>query len=175
MSPVPPRHVLARLTAFATEEAEGRPTSWHAAGRQNEAPGNTYAAPVNGDVAPDATVHPSAGTLPVAQPAVRDRVGAGGLVCLDGLEEDGVSGHWQLQEAKQRFSELIRRAEADGPQFVTRHGEEVAVVIDVAEYRRLRGGAVDFKEFLLEAPDLDLVEIDRSEASARTVELSADA
>ena len=45
-------------------------------------------------------------------------------------------GHWQLQEAKQRFSELIRSVEVDGPQFVTRHGEEVAVVIDIAEYRR---------------------------------------
>jgi len=37
---------------------------------------------------------------------------------------------WQLQEAKQRFSELIRSVEADGPQVVTRHGEDVAVVIE---------------------------------------------
>ena len=35
---------------------------------------------------------------------------------------------WQLQEAKQRFSELIRSVEAEGPQVVTRHGEDVAVV-----------------------------------------------
>ena len=45
---------------------------------------------------------------------------------------------WQLQEAKQRFSELIRSVEADGPQVVTRHGEDVAVVISIAEYRHLR-------------------------------------
>ena len=38
--------------------------------------------------------------------------------------------HWQIQEAKQRFSELIRSVQSEGPQFVTKHGEEIAVVID---------------------------------------------
>ena len=79
-------------------------------------------------------------------------------------------GHWQLQEAKQRFSELIRSVETDGPQFVTRHGEEVAVVIDIAEYRRLRGGEEDFKAFLRNAPDLDL-EIGRLSTPSRIVDL----
>ena len=32
---------------------------------------------------------------------------------------------WQVQEAKQRLSEVLRRAQADGPQIITRHGEEV--------------------------------------------------
>lgn len=77
-------------------------------------------------------------------------------------------GHWQLQEAKQRFSELIRSAASDGPQFVTRHGEEVAVVIDIGEYRRLRSGD-DFKAFLRAAPDIDL-DIDRSSAPAAIVD-----
>jgi prevent-host-death family protein len=81
-----------------------------------------------------------------------------------------MNGHWQLQEAKQRFSELIRSVEA-GPQFVTRHGEEVAVVLDVAEYRRLRGGEQDFKDFLRSAPDL---EITRSSVPARVVDLGDD-
>jgi prevent-host-death family protein len=44
---------------------------------------------------------------------------------------------WQLQDAKQRFSEVIRKAESEGPQFVTRHGEEAAVLISVADYRAL--------------------------------------
>ncbi|NUT52469.1 MAG: type II toxin-antitoxin system Phd/YefM family antitoxin [Saccharothrix sp.] len=81
-----------------------------------------------------------------------------------------MNGHWQLQEAKQRFSELIRSVETDGPQFVTRHGEEVAVVIDIAEYRRLRGGGDDFKAFLRSAPDAEF-EIDRSSARAPVVDL----
>jgi prevent-host-death family protein len=86
-----------------------------------------------------------------------------------------MSGQWQLQEAKQRFSELIRSVQTDGPQFVTRHGEEVAVVIDIAEYRRLRGGGDDFKDFLRSAPDMDLLEIDRPVSPARTVDLDAGA
>jgi prevent-host-death family protein len=45
---------------------------------------------------------------------------------------------WQVQEAKQRFSEVLRKAAAEGDQIVTRHGVEVAAVIDFAEYRRLR-------------------------------------
>jgi prevent-host-death family protein len=79
--------------------------------------------------------------------------------------------HWQLQEAKQRFSELIRSVEADGPQFVTRHGQEVAVVVSIAEYRHLRDAGQDFKEFLQSAPDVDL-EISRSARPARRVEVA---
>lgn len=78
--------------------------------------------------------------------------------------------HWQLQEAKQRFSELIRSVETDGPQFVTRHGQEVAVVVSIAEYRHLRDAGQDFKEFLQSAPDVDL-EISRSARPARRVEV----
>ena len=78
--------------------------------------------------------------------------------------------HWRLEEARQRFSELIRSAEADGPQFVTRHGEEVAVVVSIAEYRHLRDVGRDFKVFLQSAPDVDL-EISRSALSARRVEV----
>jgi prevent-host-death family protein len=85
-----------------------------------------------------------------------------------------MSGHWQLQEAKQRFSELIRSVETDGPQFVTRHGEEVAVVIDIAEYRRLRGGEQDFKEFLRSGPDFDVLELDRLTTPARVIDLGED-
>lgn len=84
--------------------------------------------------------------------------------------ENAVHGHWQLQEAKQRFSELIRSVEADGPQFVTRHGEEVAVIVSIAEYRHLRNAGKDFKAFLQSAPDVDL-EISRSALPGRHVDL----
>ena len=80
---------------------------------------------------------------------------------------------WQLQEAKQRFSELVRHARADGPQVVTKHGEEVAVVVSIEEYRRLTDELPNFKQFLLAAPDLDALEIDRSRERARVVELPA--
>jgi prevent-host-death family protein len=79
---------------------------------------------------------------------------------------------WQLQEAKQRFSELVRHARADGPQVVTKHGEEVAVVVSIEEYRRLTDELPSFKDFLLAAPDLDALDIDGSRERARVVELA---
>ena len=65
--------------------------------------------------------------------------------------------HWQIQEAKQRFSELIRSVQSEGPQFVTRHGEEIAVVIDIEEYHRLHPAPrpKTFKEWLLSGPKVD--------------------
>ena len=80
---------------------------------------------------------------------------------------------WQLQEAKQRFSELVRHARADGPQVVTKHGEEVAVVVGIEEYRRLTDELPSFKDFLLAAPDLDTLDIERSRERARVVELTS--
>jgi prevent-host-death family protein len=79
---------------------------------------------------------------------------------------------WQLQEAKQRFSELVRRAEADGPQVVTRHGEEIAVVLSMSEYRRVSDPGPGFKAFLTSGPDLDGLVLDRSADRARPVDLS---
>ena len=78
---------------------------------------------------------------------------------------------WQLQEAKQKFSQLIRQAQREGPQIVTRHGEEVAVVLSAAAYRKLSGSDRDFKAFLLAAPDLEVLDIRRSDERARTIEL----
>ena len=63
--------------------------------------------------------------------------------------------HWQIQDAKQRFSEMIRAVEHDGPQVITRHGEEVAVVMDIAEYRRLTRPAADLTGLMLGGPKLD--------------------
>jgi len=78
---------------------------------------------------------------------------------------------WQLQVAKQKFSELVERALLEGPQVVTRRGREVVVVIAVEEYRRLRGGGPDFKRFLREAPDFELLELERSTEPGRPVAL----
>lgn len=49
------------------------------------------------------------------------------------------AGRWALQDAKARFSELVRRAHRDGPQHVTVHGREEVVVISADEFRRLKG------------------------------------
>jgi prevent-host-death family protein len=78
---------------------------------------------------------------------------------------------WQLQEAKQRFSELVQRVLDEGPQVVTRRGEEVVVVVSTAEFQRLTKRIPDFKEFLLSAPDLDELEIDRPRDGPRQIAL----
>jgi len=77
---------------------------------------------------------------------------------------------WQLQEAKQRFSELVRRTLEEGPQVVTRHGEEVVVVVPAEEYRRTEEKP-NFKEFLLSGPDLSVLDLERSKEMPRDVDL----
>ena len=47
--------------------------------------------------------------------------------------------HWRLQDAKARFSEVVRLAQSDGPQHVTVHGREQAVVVGADDFRRLVG------------------------------------
>src|SRR3954453_6985305 len=49
------------------------------------------------------------------------------------------SGQWRLQDAKARFSELVRRVHSEGPQRVTVHGRDEVVVISAQEFRRLKG------------------------------------
>ena len=49
------------------------------------------------------------------------------------------TGRWLLQDAKARFSELVRRVRSEGPQHVTVHGRDEVVVISAEEFRRLKG------------------------------------
>lgn len=81
---------------------------------------------------------------------------------------------WQLQEAKQKFSELVRRTLEEGPQVVTRHGEEVVVVVPIEEFRRMSNDGekkMDFKEFLMSAPDLSVLDLERPKELPRDIEL----
>lgn len=58
-------------------------------------------------------------------------------------------GRWRLQDAKARFSELVRLAHSDGPQHVTLHGRDAVVVVDADEFKRLKD--VRTGELLIEA------------------------
>lgn len=78
---------------------------------------------------------------------------------------------WQIQEAKQRFSALVQQAVEEGPQIVTRHGEEVVVVVAIDEYKRLHNPVQPFNAFLLDGPDLTDLEIVREQIATRVVEL----
>ncbi len=66
---------------------------------------------------------------------------------------------WQLQEAKARFSEVVRRAAECGPQHVTVNGEERAVVLSAEDYVRLRGQPTGraLVELMAESPLGDII------------------
>ena len=59
------------------------------------------------------------------------------------------NSRWRLQDAKARFSELVRMAHRDGPQHVTLHGRDAVVVVDADEFNRLTGTRTG--ELLIEA------------------------
>jgi prevent-host-death family protein len=90
--------------------------------------------------------------------------------------------HWQIQDAKQRFSEMIRAVTSEGPQIITRHGQDVAIVIEIGEYHRLTGQPVDLASILLGGPKLDddtagvfdEVAAERRADFGRAVDLEAD-
>jgi antitoxin Phd len=80
--------------------------------------------------------------------------------------------HWQLQEAKNRFSRLVEQAQHNGPQIVTKHGKEAVVIISADEYKKLIRPKKDIVRFFQESPlfgeDIDLT---RSKETPRDIEL----
>jgi len=83
-----------------------------------------------------------------------------------------MSGTWNLQDAKNRFSELVREALRAGPQIVTRRGKETAVVLSVEEYRRLARPEVGLIEFLRSSPLVEVeLDLERGRDTGREVEL----
>jgi prevent-host-death family protein len=58
-----------------------------------------------------------------------------------------IENYWQLQDAKNKFSRLVKKAQHQGPQVVTKHGKDAVVVLAVEEYKKLikpRQNLVDF-------------------------------
>jgi antitoxin Phd len=78
---------------------------------------------------------------------------------------------WQVQDAKTRLSEVIERARSEGPQSITRHGKERAVVLSIEDYRRLAAQQPDFKAYLLGGPKVEDFSIERDRDLGRDVEL----
>ena len=56
---------------------------------------------------------------------------------------------WPVQDAKARFSELLDACVSEGPQLVTRRGTETAVLVPIAEWRRLNNAARPSLKLLL--------------------------
>lgn len=78
---------------------------------------------------------------------------------------------WQVQDAKTRLSEVIERARTEGPQTITRHGAERAVVLSIEDYRALAAHEPDFKAHLLGGSKVDDFPIERERDTGRAIEL----
>lgn len=59
---------------------------------------------------------------------------------------------WKLADAKNRFSEVVERALAEGPQMVSRRGIDTVVVVSAAQFNRARARRRSFKDYLRSAP-----------------------
>jgi prevent-host-death family protein len=77
---------------------------------------------------------------------------------------------WQLQDAKNRFSEVVNKALRDGPQVVTRRGKKTVVIMSVEQYRRLARPKTSIVNFFQTSPlrDVDL-DLTRKKDPAREV------
>lgn len=85
------------------------------------------------------------------------------------------AGNWQLQTAKARFSELFRKARAEGPQWVTRQGKEAVVIVAAEEFQRLRARSkqpASLVEFFAKSPLAGTtLDLDRSPDYGREIDL----
>lgn len=83
--------------------------------------------------------------------------------------------NWHLQDAKNNFSKLVKRARKEGPQTVTVRGEPAVVVLSTEEYERLAGKRKSLAEYLLSGPAWDeefATEVERrSDTMIRDIEL----
>ncbi|MDQ8040069.1 MAG: type II toxin-antitoxin system Phd/YefM family antitoxin [Cellulomonas sp.] len=62
---------------------------------------------------------------------------------------------WQLQEAKARFSEVVKEASLHGPQEITLRGEPAVVMISKAEYNKMLKPKPSFVDFIKASPLMD--------------------
>lgn len=80
--------------------------------------------------------------------------------------------NWAVQDAKARFSELLEACIANGPQLVTKRGAEAAVLVPIAEWRRLHSAArLSLKQLLLsDEARVDALAAPRGKARGRPLQ-----
>jgi antitoxin Phd len=59
---------------------------------------------------------------------------------------------WKLNEAKTHFSKVVKQALSEGPQTITRYGEEVVIILSIAEYNRLQMPQDSLVDFFRNSP-----------------------
>ncbi len=83
-----------------------------------------------------------------------------------------IENHWQLQDAKNKFSNLVETAQRKGPQIVTKHGKEAVVVLSIDEYKRLIKPKTNLVHFFKNSPLADnSIDLSRSKDIPRDINL----
>lgn len=79
---------------------------------------------------------------------------------------------WQLQEAKNKFSQLVEKAMHHSPQVVTKHGEQAVVVLSIEDYKKMTASDGDLLSFFEHSPLKGInLDISRSKKLPRQTEL----
>ncbi|MGA2547873.1 MAG: type II toxin-antitoxin system Phd/YefM family antitoxin [Rectinemataceae bacterium] len=79
---------------------------------------------------------------------------------------------WSLQDAKNRFSELVERVRNEGPQHVTRNGKDAVVVVSAEEWQSIRDRSSTLADFFLSSPLPNSgLEVVRDGSTLRSVDL----
>ena len=79
---------------------------------------------------------------------------------------------WQLQEAKNKFSQVVEMAISEGPQIITRRGVRAVVLISLKDLERLRKPKTSLVQFLAESPLKGMrLDLQRDKDSGRTLDL----
>ncbi len=79
--------------------------------------------------------------------------------------------NWQLQEAKNKFSEVVDEALREGPQVITRRGVETAVVLSYTDYRKMLLGRESMSAFFRKSPLADVeLDLTRDNSASREID-----
>ncbi len=83
-----------------------------------------------------------------------------------------ITNTWQLQEAKNKFSSLVEKAQRNGPQVVTKHGKEAVVILSIDDYKKLTKPETNLSVFLQNSPLSEMeLNITRNKDVPRDVEI----
>ena len=83
-----------------------------------------------------------------------------------------IANSWQLQNAKNKFSNLVDKAQHDGPQVVTKHGKDAVVVLSIDEYKKLIKPKTSLLKFFQNSPVAKInLDIKRNKDLPRDIEL----
>lgn len=83
-----------------------------------------------------------------------------------------IENHWQLQDAKNKFSNLVDKAQHNGPQVVTKHGKDAVVILSIEEYKKLIKPKKSLLKFFQSSPlAREKVDFKRNKDLPRDIEL----